>query len=733
MTDRMRAFLSSLPLFQTLPEAELTLLAGSIEILEVQPGAVVFRAGEPGDAMFVIESGHLQVMVVQSTGEAHTLATLGPGQIVGEMAVLYGRPRSATVQTASECRLVKIPGSSLERLFAASPVARTRLLDAAGRRLPSLYLASVPMFAGLDVDALRELDLERNWLRLSVGEVLFRDGDPAEEFYVVVRGRLGAASARHPDRVRHLGHGDVVGEVALFAGERRNGTVWAVRDSELIRVDKADAHWLLQHPRGALEMVQGLVHSVRAASVRRPDALASTIAILPVGSGAPVSEWAAALSAAMSLVGGPTQLVDKRHLEATFGRPVPEPLQDPAAQVRVKAWLFEQEERTTFTVFDCGSLSESWTEFSLRHADLVVLVAPPGGGVSDVDVSRHFAPGGPVAPSTPRVLVLLHGPDVEQPTGTAAWLARYAVTRHHHVRVDRPADSRRVARYIAGRANGLALSGGGARTLAHLGVLKALGERGVPVDAIGGVSAGAFAAAYTALGYDAPALERLCLENMNNYSLASDATLPMTSFLSAKNYVRIMRRMFGEVQIEDLWLPFFCLSANLTTASVVVHDRGPLWLALRASTSVPGIHPPVCINGELLVDGGVLNNIPIDVMRERCPGKVIASDVSLTVDLRTTAADQSAVSGWPQLRSRIRLLGGPPPALPHIFEILTRTATLSSTRHAASVARAADLYVRTPTAGVSTLDWNAGVVLFEPARRLALEALDQWDHIPETS
>lgn len=730
--ERMRAFLSSVPLFQTLPEAELTLLASTVEPVDVPPGGLVFRAGDPGDAMFVVESGRLQVVVALPSGESHTLDTLGPGQVVGEMAVLYNRPRSATAESADGCRLLTIPASSLERLFAAYPQARSSLLEAAARRLPSLYLASVPMFAGLDVDALRELDVESNWVRLSVGEVLFREGDPAEDLYVVVRGRLAARAARHPERVRHLGHADVVGEVALFAGEPRNGTVWAVRDSELIRVSKADAYWLLQrHPRGALEMVRGLVQSVRAARVHRPEAPVSTIAMLPVGKGPLAPEWVAALSRALTEVGGPTELVDGSYLETTFGRPVPDPLRDSAAQVRVKAWLFEQEEHTTFTLFDCGSVPDAWTEFLLRQADLVLLVAPPGSNASDVDASRYLAAGGPVAPSTPRVLVRFYHPDVDQPSGTAAWLARFTVARHHHVRVDRHEDYRRVARYIAGRAIGVALSGGGARTLAHIGVLQALDQRRVPVDAICGVSAGAFSAAYTALGHGAAALERLCLENMNNYRLASDATLPMLAFLSAKNYVRIMRRMFGEVQIEDLWVPYFCLSANLTTASVVVHDRGPLWLALRASTSVPGIHPPVCISGELLVDGGVLNNIPIDLMRERCPGKVIASDVSLTVDLRTTAPDQPAVSGWPELRARLRLLGKPRPVLPNIFEILTRTATLSSTRHAASVAQAADLYVRTPTENVSTLDWNAGVVLFEPARKLALEALDRWDYMRE--
>jgi NTE family protein/lysophospholipid hydrolase len=723
-------FLASLPLFRHLRAAELHLLASGVEPVTLDASVVLFRQGEPGDALYLVRSGSLRVSVELPTGDEHLLDVLETGEIVGEMAVLYHRPRAATVRAATACTLLKIAASALDRLFATDPSARTRLLNAAARRLPSLYLASVPMFSGLDEDSLRELDIESNWARLAGGQTLFRQGEPPDYVYVVVRGRLEVLAEGEDGRadvVRHLGHGDLVGEVAIFTGEPRNATVRAIRDTELVRLSKADVFRLLErHPRRAIEVVRALAKRVGPAAPRRRETPVSTIALVPAGDPPAEPESVRRLVAALQDVGGPTLLVNRARLLEAFADMTGSGLTDAAERVRVVAWLHEQEERETFVVFDCGDLPEAWRDFCLRQADLVLYVASPRARPSPADLDRRLVAGAVGSPSTPKVLVRLYEADTRLPAGTAQWLAVFPAERHHHVRVDRTDDYARVARYIAGKAIGLAVSGGGARTWAHVGVIRALLERGVPIDAVAGVSAGVFSASYYALGHDVDTIERVFLQSMENYKLRSDLTFPIASFLSGRKLVPVIQQMWGMGHIEDLWLPFFCLAANLTTARVVVLDRGPLWLAIRATTSVPGIHPPVCINGELLVDGGVLNNLPVDVMHVRCGGTVVASDVSLTSDLKGQARELAAASGWPLLWARVSPFAKQSPALPHIFEILARTATLSSVYHGGQVVRAADVYVRTPTDGVATFDWAAGTILVSRARDLALQAIDRW-------
>jgi NTE family protein/lysophospholipid hydrolase len=722
--------LELVPVLGSLNAADLQLLASASEQVDLSAGAVLFEQGAPADAFYIVRSGTLRVVVTLPTGERHPLATIGAGDLVGEMAVLYSRPRSASVHATTSASLLKIHSSTVQQLLAANPSARSQLLAAASRRLPSLYLASVPMFAGLDAAALRELDLESNWIQLAGGQTLFQQGDYPDFLYVVAQGRLEVVFQRDDggqDVVRHMGRGEVVGEVALLSGEPRNATVRAIRDSELVRLSKAELYRLLErHPRGAIEMVRLLAGRIRPGASARRSSLVSTIAVVPLDRDGLLPGWTARLVEALSSTGGTSLHVTSRRIDEELGLPSVSSLDDELSGIRVATWLRAQEDRFRYVVSECDPTPSWWTDLCLRQADLVLLVASADGEPTRGELARRLFDAEAVARSTPKELVLLHPATTAQPSGAARWLAAFPVTRHHHVRIDRQEDYARLARFLAGRAFGLVMSGGGARAFAHVGVLRALSKCGVPIDTLGCVSASAFPAAFCALGHDVATVERLCLENMGNYSFLGEATLPMAAFLSGKNLVRFLRRMFGDVEIEDLWLPFYCVSANLTTARVVVLDRGPLWMSVRATTSVPGIHPPVCVNGELLVDGGVLDNLPVDVMRNRCPGTVIATDVSLAVDLTTDARDLSAASGWPLLWARISPFAKAKPELPHIFEILTRAATLSSTQYVASMARAADLYMRTPTDGIPTLDWQAGAVLIERGYRMALQEIEKW-------
>ncbi len=725
--------LASLSVFRDLHESDLHWLASEVEEVALPAGAVLFQQGDPGDALYIVRSGTLQVLLVFPTSVPQVLATIKAGEVVGEMAVLYRRARSATVSAVTAATLLKIPSSTLERLFRANPSAHTQFLEATSRRLPSLYLASVPIFAGLDADALRELDLESNWVRLAGGQTLFRQGDAPDYLYVVVRGRLEVLlehDAGQQEMIDQLGHGACVGEMAILTGEPRTATVRAIRDSELVRFSKAELYRLLElHPRGAFEMMRILASRVRpSSSGHHRSARVSTIAIIPLDQGGLPPGWINRLVETLSGIVGPSLHVSRQRIDAELGGGTASALKDDLSRVRVANWLREQEDRFRYVVSECEPTPSIWTDLCLRQADLVLLVAAAEGTPSRGEVVRRLFEADAAARSATKELVLLHAPTTQHPSGTARWLAAYPVSRHHHIRVDRSEDYARLARFIAGKSVGFAMSGGGARAFAHLGVMQALREACIPIDAVGAVSAGSFVAAFCAMQYDMDAINQFVREYLGQSSMIGDITLPLVSFLSARKVVRLLRQMFEDVRIEDLWLPFFCLSANLSTAKVVVHDQGPLWMGIRATMSMPGILPPVCVAGGLLVDGGVLNNLPVDIMRSRGSGTVIASDVSLAVDLTTESNELASVSGWPMLWSRLNPWGKKP-TMPHIFEILMRTATLSSIHHAATVAHSADHYIHTPTDGVSMLDWNAGTVLVERGYRQALQEIAKWQNI----
>jgi NTE family protein/lysophospholipid hydrolase len=332
-------------------------------------------------------------------------------------------------------------------------------------------------------------------------------------------------------------------------------------------------------------------------------------------------------------------------------------------------------------------------------------------------------------------LVLLHPADREIPRNTRRWLDVRQVARHHHVRRGRAADVGRVARLATGRGVGLALSGGGARGSAHIGVLRALTEAGVPVDLVGGTSAGAAVGAPWAAGavlnqpWDGDPDWRFVLDGARREFLVKKPfglfTLPVYSFLSPRRLDRIFRDHFQDLDIADMWLPFLCVASDLHTGEKVVFESGPIWKAVRASISLPGIVPPVVDGDRLLVDGGVLDNVPEGEVKAACGGPVIAVDVSSVDRIPLEYQYESMPSPFEVIRSRVspfrkslRIAG--------LLEVLVRTATVSGASRRTTVDEVADLVLRPPVSGFGLLEFEALDAMAEEAYTYTMERLSEW-------
>jgi NTE family protein len=186
----------------------------------------------------------------------------------------------------------------------------------------------------------------------------------------------------------------------------------------------------------------------------------------------------------------------------------------------------------------------------------------------------------------------------------------------------------RLARRLAGCATGVVLSGGGARALAHIGVLDELRRAGVEIDRVGGCSMGAFVGALFARGLDPDAIASVCRRELVDANPWSDYTLPVFSGLRGTRAQGMLERVLGPGDIGDLERPYFCVSTDLVAGELVVHDGGALATSVAASMCLPGITPPVALDGRLLVDGGLMDNLPVEAMATAGEGRVIAVDVT---------------------------------------------------------------------------------------------------------
>jgi NTE family protein len=271
---------------------------------------------------------------------------------------------------------------------------------------------------------------------------------------------------------------------------------------------------------------------------------------------------------------------------------------------------------------------------------------------------------------------------------------------------------------MTGQAVGLVLGGGGARGFAHLGVIKALRGAGIPIDLIGGTSMGAVVGSGVALEWDDKLIYDIMRKAFVTSNPVNDYTVPVVALIRGRKVSQRLRQIFGDLAIEDLWRPFFAVACNLTKGATEVQRTGPLWRALRATVALPGVMPPVVVNREILVDGGVINNLPVDVMSNLGRGPVIGVDVAKDPALTCDDENLEDLSLWQMLRRGER-------NRPGILSVLMRSGTVSSAAQSQLGRSRANLYLAPELEDIDMLDWQAMDTVIERGYRCTIAELDR--------
>jgi NTE family protein len=493
-------------------------------------------------------------------------------------------------------------------------------------------LDGVAILAGVAAGTLDELARRAVPLRLEAGAWLFRAGDPGERLFIVRSGRLRiVVPTEEGERVvREVGPGAALGELALLTGSDRSAAVKAVRDSELLELDAAHFEALLvRDPAFAVAVARELARLLQASGgLEQPAARPAVFSLRPLAAGAPVRELGLALAAVLRRYGS-VALLEER---------------DAGESDRAEALDRAEREHARVVLLDEAG-SGPWSDFAVRQSDRRLVVATPGAHGLRLEADADLVCVGAF------------------PAGELAAVLEAVEPRAHHL-VDGAGDADgigRIARRLVGRALGVVLSGGGARGFAHIGALEILADEGFEVDRVGGCSMGALVAAMTAAGWSAGEMRDRCHAEFVRRRPFNDYTLPRVSLIRSRKAARMLTRLFGEQRVEELPRPLYTVSSDLVSSRLVVHRRGSIVEAVGASMSIPGIAPPLLRANGLLVDGGVLNNLPVDAMAESPEGPIVAVDVIRRLDGQ--AADEGR-------------------SLPSIVETLARATVLGSAERA---------------------------------------------------
>jgi NTE family protein len=530
-------------------------------------------------------------------------------------------------------------------------------LDESHRALESLR--DCTDLAGVDPAALEDLAAAAVHFSLPAGYLLFEAGSDPDGVYLLASGRLGVKTASRPGLTAEIEHGELVGEAGWLLVTQRSATVIALRDSELLLVPNAALDRIAaRSTHFSLALARLCARRLRNSNRQefRPKR-AHIFAIVPNSIEVDVADFAGRLVEELGN-SGRTELV-----------------WDARATTQTAAWFNRIEEVNDYVVYVANWTASGWTRQCCRQADVILMLTRAGGTL------REWPAGVAEAARTrgARVeLALLHEGRIEAGRATA-WLKALPVTLHHHIL--EAADYARLARLLMRRGVGLVLSGGGARGFAHLGIIRALREARVPIDFLGGASIGAIIAAGAAMGWSDEEMRLRYRRGFVDTNPVNDYTFPFLALTRGRKVSRLLEREYGEVLIEDLRHPYFCVSANLTTGRLFEHRTGRVAQALRASVAIPGVMPPVFDEQGVLVDGAAINNLPVDVMQHHAPGFVIGCDVG---------ADRNFG------KRRVT-----------IFQVLMHAGMVNSSASERTQRELADLLLKPPLTNIDLLNWHA--------------------------
>eukprot|EP01083_Nonionella_stella_P195034 718793_1 len=720
-SDEVRAF----DKFFDEKSSEMKMFAEQKNQLRLNAGETFIISGDSAtNRMYVVLQG--KVCIENDSGDR---VELGLGSVIGALSFFTAAPHEFTARAITLVQLFPLRKSRIEQ----SP---EQFIVKIARRVALVMRPTLTSFATQGFQTM--------WLK--GGSTLYSHGDLVTHLYIIINGRLRVFTGDPALSTKHtadIGRGSCVGEMSMISNhDMHAGTVVALRDTELVTLS-VEGFRILQEscPAPVLRTVsQCLAERLRCLTAKSTNlAKKSTIALVPLSAEVDTKQFAVKVKRALQESFGKVCLLNESLIHEILGDETAD-LFSPYFRSKITQLLGEHESSNHFILLEAGQEISQWTRSCLRQADLIFLIAYPDSSpiVSDVENDLFWSNSSEASLSNIE-LVLVHPDDEILPSNTRKWFRGRELHAFHHVRMNDYAHYARIARYISGHTTGVVLSGGGARGLAHLGVLKCLEEQSIPVDYICGVSQGSLMAALYAKFESHNGLEKDAKEASRRmgdiWDLLSDATFPIMSYFSGYKFNTQIKKILGEnTCIEDLWIPYFCITTNVSQSDISVHRTGPLWRAVRASMTLLEYLPPMWQDGDIFIDGGYINNLPVDVMNELyVPELTVAVDVENKDDayLKNISNYGDHLSGSWVLLHRLWCFVNPFAeriVIPRYSEIVNSLSFLNHNRNIRRFLNEnmVDLYLRPELGDVKLLDYHKYSQIVDIGYKYATAKVTEW-------
>lgn len=474
------------------------------------------------------------------------------------------------------------------------------------------------IFSGIEPNACLNLLSRVEEVSLAKDEILFNQGDPSDSLYIIIEGTLIASLNIQPGVQKPIGlieKGETVGEMGAISGQPRSLTIRAISTTKLLKLTQAKLQdFFKDFPSTIFPIINLIINrSQTVIKILTEKNIYKHVAIIQGNDETSLEPFLNTL---------------KQNLNEKFEITL---INDAKLNIAEEMTKAENQNRTL--IFVLSTENESSIGSKIEHINAIFVVADAQKQATLSKFALDILKGNKTHFATQYELVLLHDDNTVHPTGTNQWLKLSNFTLHHHIKKNESLDYQRLIRFMTGNTTGLVLGGGGGKGWVSIGVLKALMESEIPIDLIGGTSIGSFVASCYSLNssfHQIASYFKGVMEITSEPFALRNLTWPIISLLSGKNQNEFVTKFCRNKQIEDTWIPYFAISCNLNTGKEIIHRQGSLFEAIWSSSALPGLVPPMLINGELHVDGGLINNLPVDIMRSMLGKKAKIIAVSLS-------------------------------------------------------------------------------------------------------
>ena len=588
----------------------------------------------------------------------------------------------------------------------------------------------------MDYKSHKEIYKKGKWVFLEDNSNLFNYGEKSDSFYLLVTGLLKAYIPKKGEliEVGEIYEGEVIGEMGILTNEARSASIFATRDSVVFKIDLEKANEIImQYPLVLLQVATKIADRLRKVQHSNERHRTDIHSIVQLSSGK--NHTKEIISIGNSLIDSMNkfnrsivvsskkvnEILNIESINAELERDKFYPALDDLVD------NFTKENR--YLLLLCDEEYTPWTTWCLAISDKNIFVVEESAGVSNTELLNKMNLSEkdiPIHLHDEKQLIIYHQSKNSFPSKTSSIIEMLPkISNHYHMSINNKNDSDRVSRLIAKKGIGLCLSGGGAKGNAHIGVYKALIEHNIPIDAVCGTSAGGIVASLIAFGYDPETIISRLKETYKRNSF-KEYTIPVTSIIATKKVIQDAIFLGNDMDIEDLWIPYFSIAVNISKSKLDVIDKGPVYKATRATAALPGILLPVIKDTSFLVDGGLINNMPGDIMLKKYGGKLISVSVSPQEDLDAKFNDFPNQSSY-FIKKLLRMNKKFPHEIPGLSNILMRSIFVASSNKIKEVIDLSDLFLDLQVKDVGLLEFEKIDESVEFGYEYAMKKLKNFD------